>query len=142
MDSDSWRSHRTSIPTSLSPPPPDSRVPAKILRVQVEDAGPGDGGWCGVLQGGDLKQQPHRGGQRDPLVGGQGQHLQGRAASWASARSARWRPGSAPAGESGIVGVSAIRSLEARVSTCRGAASWASARSARWRPGSAPAGER
>lgn len=36
----------------------------------------GDGGWGSCAQVADLKEEPHRGIQRDPLIAGQGQHLE------------------------------------------------------------------
>ena len=51
------------------------RVPAEILRVDVEDAGPGHGGRGGRPQVGDLEEKPHVAGQGDPLVAGQGEDL-------------------------------------------------------------------
>lgn len=54
---------------------PNSRVPAQIGRVDVENAGSGDGGRRGGPQVADLEQQPHGAVQGDPLVAGQGEDL-------------------------------------------------------------------
>lgn len=52
-----------------------SRVPPQISRVDVEYAGPRDGGWGGCPQVADLKHQPHGAIQGNSLVAGQGEDL-------------------------------------------------------------------
>ena len=44
------------------------RVPAEICGVDEEDTGAGHGGRGGRLEVGDLEQEPHARGERDPLV--------------------------------------------------------------------------
>ena len=56
-------------------PARDVRIPTQVSGVDVQDAGPGHGGWRGRAQVGDLEDEPHFGGQRDSLVAGQGQDL-------------------------------------------------------------------
>ena len=56
-------------------PARDVGIPTQVSRVDVQDAGPGHGGWRGRTQVGDLEDEPHFGGQRDSLVASQGQDL-------------------------------------------------------------------
>ena len=53
----------------------DHRVPAKILRVDVEDSSPGYCSGRGCFEVGDFKHETHRWVERDSLVGGESQHL-------------------------------------------------------------------
>lgn len=53
----------------------DLRIPAKILRVYVENSSPRDCGWCSCFQVGYFKEKAHLRGESDSLVAGQRQHF-------------------------------------------------------------------
>lgn len=59
-----------------------SRVPAQVCRVDVENAGSGDGGRGGRPQVADLEHQPHGAVQGDSLVAGQGEDLGRKTGLW------------------------------------------------------------
>lgn len=52
-----------------------SRIPAKVLRVDVQDTCPGHSRWCGSPQMADLEKQPDGGCEGDTLIAGQRQDL-------------------------------------------------------------------
>lgn len=52
-----------------------SQVPAKLLRIDVQNASSGHGGRRGMFQVADLKQKSHRGGEWDTFIISQSKDL-------------------------------------------------------------------